>query len=276
MPCLKKLKNNLFIFFFTASLLTGCGEKPKPAVYLARVNDSYLTEQEFVSLYDSAAPSSSHTQELYQQWVKTEILYQKAIKEGITSDAKYGYLLTRAQKELAVAMLMQKIADDAKFSCSEEELRECYNQDKWQFVAGDKGYLYHLAVFPNEVQAEKFHRQILAGSWSSANKQAKPDSMHAVYLNVFKYAYQLESGLLFRLLSALSPGETSPPVNIAADRYMIVGLQFTLPPDSIPPLGAIKQLIEKRVIEKKKGDYIEKYLKDLYSESTVDILNPEF
>lgn len=276
MPCLKKIKNNFIAFIITASLFTGCGDKNKPQVYLARVNDSYLTEAEFVALYDTTVSLPAQKQELYQQWVRSEVLYQMAIKEGIISDEKYVYLLNRAKKELAGAMLIQKVTDDAKFSCSEEELKECYNADKWQFVAGDKGYLYNIAMFNREDQAEKFRQLILSGSWNSANRQTKTDSLHMVYLDVFKYGYQLESGLLYRLLAALSPGETSPPVNTASGNFMLVGLTYSLPPDSVPPLDAIRQLIVKRVIERKKGDYLEKYLKDLYSESTVDILNPEF
>lgn len=254
----------------------GCGDKNKPAVYLARVNDSYLTEDEFIALYDSTAKTPAETSELYQQWVRTEILYQKAIKEGITSDIKYTYLLNRAKKEIAGALLLQKLADDSKFACSEEELKNTYAQDKWQFVAGDKGYLYNYASFSNENAADKFYKLILAGSWNSAYSAIKADSGQTVLLNLYKNGYQLESGLLYRLLSSLSPGETTPPVNTGPGKYMLVGLIQQVPADSVPPLSVLKPVLEKRVIARKKADYIEKYLKDIYSESTIDILNPDF
>ena len=138
----KHLRNSYPLFvsiFLTASVFTGCSKKKISADYSARVNDAYVTEADAKDYLDSAYSSPVLRTEYFQNWVKTELLYQKAEKEGITHDKQFQTLLDRSKKEIAASLLLKKITDEFSVTLSEDDLKKYYDQHNEYFRINDRG-----------------------------------------------------------------------------------------------------------------------------------------
>lgn len=263
------------MFFAAALLFTGCGGKKNSSAYLAKVNDAYLTEEEFGLLYDTAGISPSRRHELYQHWVRTELLYQRAVSGNIAKDQKFILLAERSKKELAGSMLLNKMANEEKFTCSESELKKYYEDNGEQFRYSDRSFVYNTASFGNSADAERFRRFAIDANWENAARQFKKDSSAEFSGNMFRYAYQLESGLVYRVLSAMMPGETSLVFNVMPGKFIILRLNAAFAPNTVPSLEALRQQIEERVIERKRAEYMDNAVKELYKDAKIEMTNPD-
>ncbi|MCE1189152.1 MAG: hypothetical protein LWX56_08410 [Ignavibacteria bacterium] len=273
-----RLQNSfLFVIFIAALLLQGCGDKPKRTNYLARVNDSYLTEEEFMALYDSSLASSPTARhELYQRWIRTELLYQKALKEGILEKTDFHYMMERSKKELAAALLLKRIGDDQNFDCSDEELHSFYAEHKDEFRVNEQSYLYNIVVCSSERKAEQLRQTSIANGWVAIVKAAREDKDIGLYTNNFKYIYEIETGMMQRLITTMMECETSIVFGTAPGKYAFVYLKNSFSPGALPSIDVLRKIISRRVIEKKKADYIDKYIRDLYTGSKIDMENPDY
>lgn len=92
----------IFIFF------QNCSEEKIDQEFLARVNDSYLTREDIASLIDTSDTDVSEINFLIKDWVKKELLFQKAIEEGLTDEKTYEDILLKSSRELAIALLIKK------------------------------------------------------------------------------------------------------------------------------------------------------------------------
>ena len=72
------------ILFCGLLVFTGCSKEIRKDDYLARVNESYLTREEFASLVDTSNLSLEQKDQIIKNWVYNEMLFQKAVEEGIT------------------------------------------------------------------------------------------------------------------------------------------------------------------------------------------------
>jgi uncharacterized lipoprotein YehR (DUF1307 family) len=78
-------------------LLTGCSRKQENKEYIAKVNDSYLTEEDLTAVSEGYSGHKSFKEEMIRNWVNRELLYQQAIKEGIQEHEEYQRIIRNSE-----------------------------------------------------------------------------------------------------------------------------------------------------------------------------------
>ncbi len=133
MKSLNKLLRNSFYFLFTSAIIfIGCSKEPEKKEYVARVNDSYLIEEE-LNDFDSLFNGSFSRAEIINKWVEKELLFQEAIKQGLTDEEDFKRIINNSRRELASSLLINKYLSETIKKPSNTQLQEFYDKHKNEF-----------------------------------------------------------------------------------------------------------------------------------------------
>lgn len=269
----KLLLNNKFIWvLFAALTLIGCGKDKPQTNYAARVNDAYLGKDELKEMTDTLRGNNFYTNELIRKWVHRELLYQKAVAEGITDEENFNRLLEYAKKELAAALLLQREFEDEKFSFEENDIISYYESNKENFKLLYDSYLINLIFFSDENKAIQFRSTVMESDWAKTfNVFAGDSSIIENKTNILVNEKELHPAALLRVVKELYPKEVSIVLNNRAGEYTIVQLREIYSAYSVPPLARIKKEVESSFRAEQKEKFVEKFIKELYSENEIEV-----
>jgi hypothetical protein len=269
--------NNNFIFILLVSvILAGCSKEPEKKEYVARVNDKYLTQEELNNMLQSSDNKNFYKDEIIRNWINNELLYQKAVKEGITDESLYKRLTDESRKELAVTLLLNKVYSNEKEKIDSKQIEDFYESNKNDFKAFYDGYVINLIYFNNEDKAIRFRSTLLETDWSHALNAFKGDtSIINVIANKLYYDYELQPASLSRMVKELNPNEVSIIFSNGQNDFYIVQLVNKIPQDSIIPLEYIKDDVENRIMANKKDELVRNYIKELYSKNDIEVKNQD-
>ena len=146
---MKRFKILIFIVLFIA-VLVGCKQNNDlPADLIAQVNDSYLRKNNVKQRVPAGLPDDtklSMKKMLIKQWVKDEIIYQSAVKEGIQWSDDELFLIENYKKSL----LIQRFLDNKlnkNFRISQKEIEDNYNNNIKEFIRKeDEVHIIHLLI----------------------------------------------------------------------------------------------------------------------------------
>ena len=274
MNCEKHLNKTLtkILFLFGVLVFTACSEEQKKDDFVARVNESYLTREDFASLADTANLNSAQKEQLIKNWIYKEVLFQAAEKEGITKREDYLNIVKKSSTELAAAMLIDDYVSNEKINYSDEDLITYYESNKNYFRLNTNSYLINKVTFNNEDNAIKFRSLALDSEWKKAVSAFVNDS--SLVINTVSDLVE-ESNIypvqLSRIIKDFYPEEISIVIATKPGYYSIVQLLNKLGKESIPPFDIVKIKVEKRFLAEKKILLVEEYLKTLYSENEIEI-----
>ena len=113
------LEKKISLFVIAAALFSGCGNEQEKTDYVARVNNSFLTRDEFSHIIDTSVASNVQKNEVIRNWIDRELVYLQAKKEGITGNKEYNMLIKDSEKELAGSFLIKKISSGTKLNYAE-------------------------------------------------------------------------------------------------------------------------------------------------------------
>ena len=271
-----QINNNFIFILFISVILAGCTKEPEKKEYVARVNDKFLTQEELNNMLQTADNKNFYKDEIIRNWINNELLYQKAIKEGITDDSLYKRLTDESKKELAVTLLLNQVYLKEKEKISSKQIEEFYENNKNDFKAFYDSYVINVINFNNEDKAIKFRSTLLETDWNRAINAFKGDtSIINVTVNKLYYDYELQPASLSRIVKELNPNEVSIIFSNRQNDFSIVQLVNKVPQDSILPLEYIRDEIENRIIANKKDEFIRNYIKELYSENNIEVKNQD-
>ena len=274
MNCEKHLNKTLtkILFLFGVLVFVACSKEQKKDDFIARVNDSYLTREDFASLADTAELNSAQKEQVIKDWIYQEILFQAAEKEGITKREEYKNILKKSSYELAAAMLINNYAESENIKYSDDDLLTYFESNKNYFRAISDLYLLNKVLFNNEDNAIKFRMLALDSDWQKAVGVFTGDSslIRNISANLIDenniYPIQLS-----RIIKDFYPDEISIVFTEKPGYYSVVQMLNKYGKESIPPFEIIKSIVEKRFIAEQKKKIIEEYLKELYSENEIEI-----
>ena len=271
-----QINNNFIFILFISVILAGCTKEPEKKEYVARVNDKFLTQEELNNMLQTADNKNFYKDEIIRNWINNELLYQKAIKEGITDDSLYKRLTDESKIELAVTLLLNQVYLKEKEKISSKQIEEFYENNKNDFKAFYDSYVINVINFNNEDKAIKFRSTLLETDWNRAINAFKGDtSIINVTVNKLYYDYELQPASLSRIVKELNPNEVSIIFSNRQNDFSIVQLVNKVPQDSILPLEYIRDEIENRIIANKKDEFIRNYIKELYSENNIEVKNQD-
>ena len=182
--------------------------------------------------------------------------------------------MENAKKELAVALLLEKIYSENAAKPDIQQVEAFFNENKDEFRLFYDAYIINLINFNNEDKAIKYRSTLLESDWNKAlNVFSKDSSIINDETNNLVYEYELQPEALSRIVKELNPGEVSIVFHGQPGIYSVVQLIQRIGKNSIPPLEYIKQQVEKSIIAKEKEEFYKNYLNELYSNNAIEVKN---
>lgn len=268
-------KIEIFTFFVFASIiLSGCGKEKVKKDFVARVNNSYLTKEQLSSLMAGYSGKNFYREEVIRNWINQELLYQEAVKNGILKERNFISLLDNSKKELAISLFLEKHFNDEKPSYDSKEVEDYYSQHQNDFAVFYNTYYLNIADFNDENKAIKFRTLLFDSDWEKALNVFKADSsINIVRYEVLLNDYQIQPVSIQRIVSQLNPQEVSIVINYQPGHYVIVQKLQTFNKGTVPPYNVIKSEVEKRFVAKLKNDFLQSYIKDIYTNNDIEVKN---
>ncbi len=268
-------KIEIFTFFVFASIiLSGCGKEKVKKDFVARVNNSYLTKEQLSSLMAGYSGKNFYREEVIRNWINQELLYQEAVKNGILKERNFISLLDNSKKELAISLFLEKHFNDEKPSYDSKEVEDYYSQHQNDFAVFYNTYYLNIADFNDENKAIKFRTLLFDSDWEKALNVFKADSsINNVRYEVLLNDYQIQPVSIQRIVSQLNPQEVSIVINYQPGHYVVVQKLQTFNKGTVPPYNVIKSEVEKRFVAKMKNDFLQSYIKDIYTNNDIEVKN---
>lgn len=269
-----RLKKTKIFFLLSVVAITSCSREPKKLDFIARVNDSYLTREEFASLVDTINLNPVDRDQVIKSWIYRELLYQKAIDEKIIDRDEYKDVLKTSSKQLAAAMLLNDFQSSEEVKFSDAELRDYYEKNKTYFQLNIDSYLINKVAFSAEDKAIKFRSLAIESDWTKAANFFNDDS--SILINMSSELIQENNLYPFQLMKIakdLYPQEISIVIAESSEYYSIVQMLGKFEKGTIPGFEVIKHKVERRYLAEKQKQLLDDYLKELYSKNDIEIKN---
>jgi hypothetical protein len=270
----KHLRQNLtrLIFLSGAIIFLSCTKESKKEEFIARVNNTYLTREEFASLVDTTKLDPADREQVIKDWIYRELLYQKAKSEKIVNEKEYKSIIETSNKELAAAMLLNDYVSDKEIKLPEDDIINYYEKNKNYFQLNVDSYLINKVTFNSEDAAINFRSLAVESDWSKALNFFNSDSNHVSLINSELISennfYPVQ---LMKIAKDLFPGEISIVINEGNGYYSVLQLLDKYQKGAVPQLQIIKPLVKDRLLSEKKKELVNDYLKELYSKNEIEI-----
>jgi len=256
---------------FPLLILSACSESKKPDSYIAKVNDSYLTESEFAVLIDSQFVTDASRSAVIKNWIRQEILYQEALKEGLTETKEFKETIENTKKQLAAALILEKIATTTQPQFTNDELENFFEENESSFKLPFNAYYWNRVNFSGRDAAVKFRTDLIMTGWEDAIKKSENDPELVNIENAVLVSEQdIQPVRLLRILEGLYPLEISIVIPDERGYYSVVQLIDKYSAGSVPAFYAVKTEVERRFRAALTELAVENYINELYSLSEVD------
>jgi hypothetical protein len=261
------------IILFSVILATaGCSKENSKKDFIARVNETYLTREDFASLVDTTNLNPEQKDRIIKEWVYNEILFQQAVKDGITDEDEFKKILSNSKKQLASAMLLENYSLDQELNINDEELFGYYDKNKNYFISTSNAFLLNRVYFTDEEKAIRFRNNAINSDWANAvNIFSEDSSINKSYTFALIDEYSIYPNQLNKIIIDLYPQEISIVITEKPGYYSIVQMIKKISKNSILPFELIKSDVKKKLLAEKKNQIIKDYLKELYSQNEIEI-----
>ena len=267
-----KMKIEVIAFALPFFILLACSESEKPEKYIAKVNDSYLTEPELDLMIDSQFVSEKSKSVIIKNWVRREILFQEAVKEGLTDTKEFAATLELSKKELAAALLLEKYAAGMQQQFTQDELENFFEENQSSFRLPFNSYFLNRANFSQRDAAVKFRSALIMNGWNEAVNEVKHTQQLVDLADSILIPEQdIQPVSLLRILEGLYPLEISIVIPDERGYYSVVQLIDKYSAGTIPPFSAVQSEVDKRYKSALTELAVENYINDLYSLSEIEI-----
>jgi hypothetical protein len=275
MTILKRLsrkKVRSITIIYALLFFTFCSEEKKNDDFLARVNDSYLTREDIASLVDTSQTDNSEINFLIKEWIKNELLFQKAIDEGFTDKKIYDDILLKSFRELAVSLLIKDKFESFDVEFTEQDLITYYNDNKNLFQNPNKTYQLNIANFSDEEFAIKFRELSIESNWQKAVQfTSGKKSVKSILSNVILEEKEIYPNEIVRLANGMLNNEISIVIKDLKSNFFVFQLVKVFQPFEIYPFELVKELVREKYIATKKSELFENFLSELYSKNQIEI-----
>ncbi|MBT8377799.1 MAG: peptidyl-prolyl cis-trans isomerase [Ignavibacteria bacterium] len=239
---------------------------------MARVNDSFLTEEMLSELTDTSITNQVQIKQIINNWVHSELLYQHAEKNGIFSDREYKRIINNSKRQLAGALLLKKITSESEVNVLPKELEKYYLKNKNSFILSSNYFLLNRIKFNDYIKAVQFRSEMISGGWENVLSKFENDTSVTKYWNKTLISeFEIYPKQILRVLEGLYPLEISIVISDEPGYYAVVEVLNRFNKGSVPPFEVMKPLVEKRYTAELEKLAIEKYIEGLYTKSKIEI-----
>jgi hypothetical protein len=216
--------------------------------------------------------SKLYRNELIRNWVRREVLYQAALKEGILDEDEYKRLLRDSKKELAASLMLEKHFTEESLNFEPKDIEEFFRKNQETFRLSGDSYLFNIITFNDEDKAVRFRVTAVESDWHKALNVFKGDrSIINENTRILRYEQDIQPAVLVKILQELYSQEICIVLPDGAGNFVVAQLIEKFDKGTIPPFDAIKDKVEDRYIAEKKQELLDSYLKKLYSDNEIEI-----
>ncbi len=267
-----KPKLNKGFILLPVLFLAGCSNEQPNGKYIARVDNSYLYEKDYMGELDTLKINNTVRDEYIRNWIDREILFLEAAKEGLNDDEEFKRLLKKAEKEIASILFVNKLTSRVEMSITDEDLIKYYKENGETFRVQQRGFVLNIAAFKSFNTAVNFYYSTLEKGWelSSSDFDANSEKRYII-LNDFQYEYELQSGSLLRVCRELISGETSPIIKISENEYVLLQMVEQVEKGKVPPFESIKEEVGLNYYNVRKREILEEFFAKAYTRYEIEI-----
>ena len=158
------MKTTLLVALLSSAavLLSGCSRQEE-ADAVARVGGSVLTAEEFYASIPEqllAVMSLEDQEEALKTWVKTELLYQQGLREGLGSDIEMRRRLHEIERELVAEEYIKRVMGEVS-EVSDDDARRYFETHRSDYALQVR--LAHILV-RSRPEADRARSQIRSGT----------------------------------------------------------------------------------------------------------------
>ena len=209
-------------------VMHGCSREQDKS-YVARVDQSVLTDAELSAERDSTRGARGQDLQLVDSWITTELLYQEAVRRGLSTTDEIQRQVEMTRKRLAInALLDQELFSRDSALVTERAMRDLYDSVGDELRLREDVALVSFARFAERDAANDFRSTILRGtSWHDALQRFQRDYLlRSTLVQVVDGQYVTKATLypeeLWRLARNLNKEEVSFVVSTGGGYYILV------------------------------------------------------
>jgi hypothetical protein len=269
-----KKKNKLFPVLITILFISGCNKKPDKTDYVARVNNSYLTQKDLDVMTDTLGDKNNfYKSEIIRNWIDQELLFQQAVSEGIIDEDDFKRIMNESKKSLAGAMLLKQVSDKYNLNYSKDDLDKFFESRKDEFKLLQDAYAVNMVELNNESDAIEFRGTALGKGWEKAVEPRNKFSFKKEKTHVMLREDEIYPVELKNVLVELYPREISIIISPDSSTYMIIQFLDKYSAGTVPPFEFIKDKVESSFVAFEKQKIINEYIKRLYADNDIEVKN---
>ncbi|PIW69720.1 MAG: hypothetical protein CO128_03865 [Ignavibacteriales bacterium CG_4_9_14_3_um_filter_30_11] len=267
-------KISLTIIICCVFYIIGCKKEPKQVKYVAKVNETYLTESQLNAILDSNKIHNLTKNEIIRNWVTDELLFQEANKEGILKENEYKNLISNSERKIAGSLLLKRVLAEVKLNITDDKLENFYFAHKNDFKLFTDATLLNRISFSEEDKAILFRNTAIKSGWDKAYHVFINDSILINNrTNLLLNDYQIQPLLLLRIIKGLNKNEVSLVLHYTEKNYEVIQLIERYNKGTIPPFPLIKEEVTEMYFAQKQQSFIKNYLDNLRLNNDIEIIN---
>lgn len=231
-------------------------------------NRAVIKEVERLKITAPLEDVNTQLKALENQYVTKEAFYQ-AIKQQ-------GHTLDQVKAEISRELSIRKMLDDVSGgeTVADEEVEALYSALRGNFTL-PAGIEVDFAHLKTKESAEKLAAAVKAnGDWDAAVESVKDDIVQSTKGGEHERIAATEMAGKLEPLAALTDGQVCEPIELTSQDYLVMR-RTTAVPEQVRPLSEVSDSIRNMILQSKKIDTQEKYIKDLAAKMDVEILTPD-
>lgn len=243
---------------------------------VARVNQSTLTVDELDAELEAAAlfaPTLQMRKDRVSDWIRTELLYQEALRLNLDGDVKTVRDLDRMRREHLANVVLENMAADSAIVVPDAEVEAYFEANRQDFVYLEPELRVSVIVLPDETTARQVRNQLSRRS-ATFEELARTRSIHASSvdggdLGLLKRA-DISDVSVQEIVFSLSAGQVSRPV-LSENGSFIFRVVERREVGTLPPLDEVRGEIVNRILRDKRRELVRRYVDVLRQSADVEI-----
>ena len=258
-----KITSLLLISTFTG-LFISCAEKEE-IKYVAKVGDSYLTEDQLDKAFSSSQIDTNKYREAYiRHWIEEQLLYLAAKEKGILNSKEYLTIMEKSEKKTANSILINEIISASEVIRDSVSVIKYFENHSSEFKLPQPAIVYNFATFNNFEDADNFRESLFFNSWSDALSISK--HVYESGEQIFSYIMEDSQDNYRTVYKSLHINQVSYVMVTSNKLYIVFQLLEKFDKNEIPVLRNIYDVVKERYIAMQRETIYKNYIKKLYSD----------
>ena len=243
---------------------------------VARVNQATLTVEDLEAELEAAAMSGATLQmrkDWVSDWVRTELLYQEALRRDFDSDGKTARDLNRMRRDHLANVVLEHLVADSSLVVTDEEIADYFENHQQEFIYHEPELRLSVIVLPDEATARQVRSQ-LARRVRTFEELALTRSIHASSANGGDLGFLKRADIsdvsVQEIVFSMPVGQISRPV-LSETGSFIFRVMDRREAGALPPLEEVRGEIVNRMLRDRRRELVRRFVDALRQSADVEI-----